>query len=98
MPPVRVEQTADKSNFALFAEEAERNRTGAGVRANDGADGVDADVHLRQLLHQHLAQLLGIVHRIGVQDQFGHSGPAWELLEQFGLRSDAIIAAVKELV
>ena len=59
MPPVRLEQTADKSNFALFAEEAERNRTGAGVRANDGADGVDADVHLRQLLHQHLAQLLG---------------------------------------
>ena len=39
-----------------------------------------------------------LVHRIGVQDQFGHSGPAWELLEQFGLRSDAIIAAVKELV
>lgn len=47
LPPVRVEQTADKSNFALFAEEAERNRTGAGVRANDGADGVDADIHLR---------------------------------------------------
>ena len=38
------------------------------------------------------------VTRIGVNDEFGHSGPAWELLEQFGLRSDAIIAAVKELV
>ena len=36
--------------------------------------------------------------REGVKDVFGHSGPAWELLEQFGLRSDAIIAAVKELV
>ena len=36
--------------------------------------------------------------RVGVRDVFGHSGPAWELLEQFGLRSDAIIAAVKELV
>ena len=34
--------------------------------------------------------------RVGVKDVFGHSGPAWELLEQFGLRSDAIIAAVKE--
>ena len=36
--------------------------------------------------------------RVGVKDVFGHSGPAWELLEQFGLRSDAIIAAVKKLV
>ena len=36
--------------------------------------------------------------RVGVKDVFGHSGPAWKLLEQFGLRSDAIIAAVKELV
>ena len=36
--------------------------------------------------------------RVGVRDVFGHSGPAWELLEQFGLRSNAIIAAVKELV
>lgn len=36
--------------------------------------------------------------RVGVKDVFGHSGPAWELLEQFGLRSDAIVAAVKELV
>ena len=36
--------------------------------------------------------------RVGVKDTFGHSGPAWDLLEQFGLRSDAIVAAVKELV
>lgn len=36
--------------------------------------------------------------RVGVKDEFGHSGPAWELLEQFGLRSDAIVAAAKELV
>lgn len=36
--------------------------------------------------------------RIGVKDVFGHSGPAWDLLEQFGLRSDAIAAAARELV
>lgn len=36
--------------------------------------------------------------RVGVKDVFGHSGPAWDLLEQFGLRSDAIVAAVKKLV
>lgn len=36
--------------------------------------------------------------RVGVKDVFGHSGSAWELLEQFGLRSDAIVAAVKKLV
>ena len=36
--------------------------------------------------------------RVGVKDVFGHSGPAWDLLEQFGLRADAIIAAVKELI
>ena len=36
--------------------------------------------------------------RVGVKDVFGHSGPAWDLLEQFGLRSDTIVAAVKELV
>ena len=43
-------------------------------------------------------QCLVPIRRGGVRDVFGHSGPAWELLEQFGLRSDAIIAAVKELV
>ena len=36
--------------------------------------------------------------RVGVKDVFGHSGPAWELLSQFGLRSDAIAAAARELV
>ena len=36
--------------------------------------------------------------RVGVKDVFGHSGPAWDLLEQFGLLSDAIVAAVKKLV
>ena len=36
--------------------------------------------------------------RVGVKDVFGHSGPAWDLLEQFGLRSDAIVAAVKVIM
>ena len=36
--------------------------------------------------------------RVGVKDVFGHSGPAWDLLSQFGLRSDAIAAAARELV
>ena len=36
--------------------------------------------------------------RVGVKDVFGHSGPAWDLLSQSGLRSDAIAAAARELV
>ena len=36
--------------------------------------------------------------RVGVKDVFGHSGPAWDLLEQFGLRSDAIVAAVHDVL
>ena len=36
--------------------------------------------------------------RVGVRDVFGHSGPAWDLLAQFGLRADAIAAAAKELM
>ena len=36
--------------------------------------------------------------RVGVGDVFGHSGSAWELLEQFGLRHNAIAAAARELV
>lgn len=37
--------------------------------------------------------------RVGVRDAFRHSGPARDrdLLEQFGLRGDAIVAAVREL-
>ncbi|EFW30414.1 Transketolase, pyridine binding domain protein [Selenomonas artemidis F0399] len=31
------------------------------------------------------------VHRIGVNDEFGHSGPAAALLEQFGLTADHIV-------
>ena len=38
------------------------------------------------------------VHRMGVRDEFGHSGPAAELLKQFGLTADAIAAKVKEFV
>ena len=36
------------------------------------------------------------VKRIGVNDEFGHSGPALKLLEQFGLTSDNIVKVAKE--
>ena len=36
--------------------------------------------------------------RVGVRDVLGHSGPAWDLLAQFGLRADAIAAAARELM
>ncbi len=38
-----------------------------------------------------------VVRRIGVNDEFGHSGPAAALLKQFGLTSDHIIEVAKEL-
>ena len=37
------------------------------------------------------------VKRIGVQDEFGHSGPAKELLKQFGFSAEKIACAAKEL-
>ncbi len=36
--------------------------------------------------------------KIGVNDEFGYSGPAVELLKKFGLSSENIIAKVKEVV
>ena len=36
------------------------------------------------------------VRRIGVNDEFGHSGPAMELLEQFGLTSKHIVEVAKD--
>lgn len=36
--------------------------------------------------------------KIGVNDEFGHSGPAAKLLEQFGLCADNIIKTVKAMV
>ena len=36
------------------------------------------------------------VKRIGVNDEFGHSGPAKDLLKQFGLCSDHIVEVAKE--
>ena len=33
--------------------------------------------------------------RIGVQDEFGHSGPAWDLLKQFGLCAENIVKVAK---
>ena len=38
-----------------------------------------------------------LVKRIGVNDEFGHSGPAVDLLKQFGLSADNIVAAAKAL-
>ena len=37
------------------------------------------------------------VKRIGVNDEFGHSGPAGALLKQFGLSSENIVKAAKEM-
>jgi transketolase len=36
------------------------------------------------------------VRRIGVNDEFGHSGPAADLLKDFGLSAENIVATVKE--
>ena len=33
--------------------------------------------------------------RVGVNDAFGHSGPAWDLLKQFGLCAENIVKVVK---
>ena len=37
------------------------------------------------------------VKRIGVNDEFGHSGPAAALLKQFGLSAENIVSAAKEM-
>ena len=36
------------------------------------------------------------VRRIGVNDEFGHSGPAVELLKQFGLSAEHIVEVAKD--
>ena len=38
------------------------------------------------------------VTRIGVQDRFGYSGPAWELLDRFGLTEPHIAQVIREVV
>ena len=38
-----------------------------------------------------------VVRRIGVNDEFGHSGPAVPLLKQFGLSAENIVEVAKEL-
>ena len=38
------------------------------------------------------------VTRIGVNDVFGHSGPAVDLLKEFGLSSDHIVEVVTGLL
>lgn len=36
------------------------------------------------------------VRRLGVPDSYGHSGPAWEVLKDFGLHADAVAEAIQE--
>ena len=38
------------------------------------------------------------VHRIGVMDQFGHSGPANEVLRDYGLTADNIVNVIRDIV
>ena len=38
-----------------------------------------------------------VVRRIGVNDEFGHSGPAVDLLKAFGLSAEHIVEVAKEL-
>ncbi len=38
------------------------------------------------------------IHKIGMQDTFGESGPAQELLEKYGLTSIAIVKKVQEII
>lgn len=36
------------------------------------------------------------VRRIGVKDAYGHSGPAWDVLREYGLTSDAIVEEIQD--
>ena len=36
--------------------------------------------------------------RIGVMDQFGHSGPANEVLRDYGLTADNIVNVIRDIV
>lgn len=38
------------------------------------------------------------VRRVGVEDVFGHSGPAGDLLRQFGLSAEHVAQAAEKLV
>ncbi len=38
------------------------------------------------------------VRRMGVMDRFGHSGPAWEVLKDYGLTADNIVANVLDFL
>ncbi len=39
-----------------------------------------------------------LVRKLGVQDRFGISGPAWDLLHLYGIDADAIEKAARELL
>ena len=38
------------------------------------------------------------IHRLGIQDEFGHSGSAAELLREFGLTAETIILSVRDML
>ena len=38
------------------------------------------------------------VRRVGVQDKFGCSGPAWDLLKEYGLDAATICKTAKEML
>lgn len=43
-------------------------------------------------------KMLTPIRRLGVKDEFGHLGPAWELLKKFGLDAFAIYTVAKQMV
>ena len=54
---------------------------------------------MRGALRRLIRQLVPVpVLRVGVNDTFGKSGPAKDLLELFGLSAKAIVAKAKEAV
>ena len=59
------------------------------------------ELHTLELVSQNrpcsIIAVATFLKRIGVNDEFGHSGPADALLKQFGLCSDHIVEVAKEL-
>ena len=74
----------------------------------EGSQGVRQGHHLRRAQHHRrpweaVAAVLSEkcptkLHRIGVNDEFGHSGPAAALLKQFGLSAEHVEEVARELV
>ena len=57
-----------------------------------GADAIGFAVYLDCLLYT------SPVRRVGVQDKFGCSGPAWDLLKLYGLDAATICKTAKEML